>query len=66
MRRDLAVTRADKDGYISYQIMPAYDNSNVYDMFAHRYLKLLLADQYGGLINAVRNKGGATQCRGAR
>lgn len=57
MNRDLAVSRADVDGYISYEILPTFDNSNLYELFAHRFLKLLLSDEYGGLLNTARNKG---------
>jgi len=54
MKRDLAVSRADKDGYISYEILPTYDITNSYEAFGHKYLKLLLSDQYGGLLESVR------------
>lgn len=54
--RDMTVSRADKDGYISYEMLPTYDNTNYYETVAVRFLKLLLADAYGGLLNAARNK----------
>lgn len=54
MKRDITVSVADKDGYITYEMLPTHKTENVYEAFAHRYLKILLSNKYGGLLYNVR------------
>ena len=55
MKRDFSSAMTDDDGRVSYQMLQTYNESNVYESFAHRYLKILLSDRYGGLLKGIKN-----------
>jgi len=60
MKRDITVVRTDKNGYVSYEILPTHNEPNVFMACAQRFLKLLMADEYGGLVKEARtNKSNA-------
>ena len=54
MKRDFPATVTDKDGHVSYEMLPTHNISNLFEKLAHRFLKLLLSDAYGGLLRGIK------------